>query len=266
MLFHDTAIPPRHSYIGLILGHSIVSGRSDFLAQRYNGGIVDAFGGKMPDPYCAIQDRAGGRVIDAQFRLQTRDRSGPAGQLDRERMHLKRYRMYLRRIERMFRPQLQAAVDRGMSDDPARKRLVGILSDVKCRAPAVGDLTGVDGRAERLQKSVGAFDCCPRSGEPFGGEQCCGEPAARGVPGIEAFAHGTGCGPESRSLGGGDSQRTSHLLPVQPEQPASARRRTEGTYRSSGRPCKAVLANGGIEQGAFDLDAQYESIDRKGTR
>ena len=114
-----------------------------------------------------------------------------AAQVHHQWGYAKRHGLDTRRVDSMFVVQLNAAVDCGMVDDAAGKRLVGVAAQVEVGPEAFRDLREIVFRRLDRGETSRAFDSIFAGGKPGLRQQCRRVAVLRGPAWMERLRHGS---------------------------------------------------------------------------
>src|SRR5262245_2993922 len=142
-----------HLDMGLIFGNRRIAGGRRRFANALDRRIVDRLVGVLAETALAAHQSNGGAVIDREFSLQTLRNVLLITQIQYEGRDAKANRHDRRRIRSMLVVNLDCAIDGGMVDDAARKRLVSVLAKVEIDAEPSGDLREVARRRKHVRKA-----------------------------------------------------------------------------------------------------------------
>ena len=205
-------------------------------------------------------------MINAELAFESGARRALAGELEHQRMHAKLDRFDGGRRELVRRAKLQAAVDRGMDHDAARKRLVAVGVELPRFTQPLGDPGQVALGRENVRESPPALDRLGRAGEILACEERRREPVPCRKPDVQRLAHRAEHLAQARGLRGGNAERPYELLLAQTEELARRGRRAEHARGSGDVPADVVVAGVyGVADAALDLDAKRERVQEIGT-
>ncbi len=267
IFLQHAAVLERELHVAFVVAQRVVDGAVDAIAQRHHLGIAHHGVAVFLLARRAEQERHRGGMEHAELAFEAHLRRALAGELQHEMRHGEVHLRDFIAGEAVLLLELHAAVDRGMNDDAAGERLVGIEADLEGLAQILGDLGVVVLGRHHVGEAALGLDHLVRAGEVLLREQRRGKAVLRGASGMEALAMRAEHLAEAGGLRAGDAERPGHLLLVEAEKLAAGRGRAEHARRAGDVPAGfVVLGADRVADAAFGFDAEDEGVQQLSAR
>ena len=234
---------------------------------RLDVGIVDGLVGVLAQAGAAADEPDRGAVDDRELALQAGVDVRLAAEVDDERRDVQAQRGDVAGRDAVLVVQLDARVDRGVIDDPARERLVRVDVQLPRRAEAVGDLAQVVLGRRHRRPAARALDAVGAAREALLRQQRGGVAVLRGAARVQRLAHRAELLAHAGGLGPARPIAQTICCAVEPQQRADRDRRAEHADAAGAVPAGRVVRRvRGVAQPRRGLEAEHERVDEVAAR